>query len=126
MLDQLHFECYVACLIGNVIHLAVAYYNRTKDFKSVNSVLPFWEFVKLERAAIIADLVASVGLVYIADEWINSDFVMGKIKTLFVVVGFTGSYAILLLTSRSKAKFQSIADKKSNVADFGSEEKPKP
>jgi ethanolamine transporter EutH len=124
MINPLYIECYIACLIGNVIHLAIAYLNRSKDFRSANESLSMGQFLKMETPSIIADFVASMGLVYLADEWIDSDFVVGKIKTLFVFIGFTGSYVILLLASRSKAKLQSIVDKKSNVADYGTETKP--
>lgn len=125
MTTELYIECYVACLIGNIIHLSIAYRNRNRDYASVNNVLGFMEFIKMERAAIISDFFASMGLVYIAGEWIDSPYIMGKIKTAFIIIGFTGSYFILLLTSRSKAQFLKDADKKSNIADFGTPEKPK-
>lgn len=111
-------------MIGNIAHLAVAFRGRSKDYKVANETLSLWEFIKMERAAIFADFICSMGLVYVADEWINSDFVMGKIKTAFVVVGFTGSYLILQLGSVSKNRLRSKIDEKSNIADFGSKDKP--
>lgn len=126
MTTELYIQCYVACLIGNLIHLAIAYRSRSKDFTAINNTLGLWEFIKMERAAVISDLLASMGLVFIANEWIDNPYIMGKIKTAFLLVGFTGSYAILSLTSRSKAKFRQDSDRKSNIADYGSPEKPKP
>jgi hypothetical protein len=79
MTRELFIECFIACLIGNVIHIA---------FKA-----------------------------YLADEWINNEYVMGKIKTLFIVIGFTGSYFILYFASVSKKKFQKIVDEKTDIAD---------
>lgn len=125
MTTELYIQCYVACLIGNLIHLAIAYRSRSKDFTTLNNSLGLLEFIKMEKAALISDFFASMGLVYIANEWIDSPYIMGKIKTAFVLVGFTGSYAILALTGRSKAKFRQEADNKSNIADYGTPEKPK-
>lgn len=106
-MKDLYVQCYIACLIGNVIHLAIAYLKGTQDRRSAGlQVNGLWEFIKLERATIIADFFASMGLVYAADEWLNNPYVLGKIKTAFILVGFTGSYLLLWATSRSKAKFR--------------------
>lgn len=114
MEKELFIQCYVACLIGNIIHLAIAYYGRSRDYKASKMHLGLWEFIKMEKAALLADFFASMGMVYVADEWINSEYVMGKIKTAFVLVGFTGSYLILFLTSRSKSKYRDEVDKKTD------------
>ncbi len=125
-MKDLYIHCFVACLIGNIIHLAIAYAKISKDFKTANLNLSLWQYVKNERAAIIADLVSSMGLVYIADEWLHSEYILEKIKTAFVLVGLSGSYLIMWALSKSKTVLQKAVDEKTNIADFGTPEKPKP
>lgn len=79
----------------------------------------------MEKGAIIADFVGSMGLVYVADEWISNEYVMGKIKTAFVLVGITGSWLVMAFASVSKAVLRKRMDEKSNLADYGTKEKPK-
>lgn len=123
-MKNLFIDCFIACLIGNIIHLAIAYAKISKDFKTANLTLTLWQYVKNERAAIIADLAASMGLVYLADEWLYSEYVLEKIKTAFVLVGLSGSYLIMWGLSKSKSVLQKAVDEKTNIADFGTPEKP--
>lgn len=102
-----------------------AWSDRNGDMKALNSKMGLWEFIKLETPAIAANFVASMGFVYMVDEWLDSDLIMGKVKTGFFVLGLTGSYFILKLRSASKAIVRRAQDVKSNIADFGTEEKPK-
>lgn len=125
MIKELYIECYIACLIGNLIHLLLAYYDRHKDMKALNEKMSLIDFVKIERAAVMANFAASMGLVYVADEWLDNPYIMGKIKTFFVVVGVTGSYFVLKLVGMSKRIVRQQADVKSNIADYGTPEKPK-
>ena len=117
MTTELYLQCFIACLIGNVIHIAFKAYGLSQDYTKANMDFSFGQFLKDDKWALIADLVGSLGLVYIADEWLNDPIVVGKIKTAFVVVGFTGSYVILYFTSTAKKKFQKVVDEKTNIAD---------
>lgn len=118
MTHEQFIHCYVACLIGNIAHIAIKWNSTGVDYKKANEVpLSLWEFLKMEKRAVIADAVSSLGLVYIADEWLNSEYVVSKIKTLFIFVGFTGSYLIMQLSSVSKARLRSIVDRKTDIAD---------
>lgn len=124
-MKDLYIHCFVACLIGNVIHLAIAYAKISKDYKTANLTLGLWQYIKNERAAIFADFVSSMGLVYIADEWLHSEYILEKIKTAFVLVGVSGSYLIMWGLSKSKSILQKHVDEKTNIADYGTPEKPK-
>lgn len=123
-MKDLYVHCFIACLIGNIIHLAIAYAKISKDYKVANLHLGFRQYVKNEMATIIADLVASLGLVYIADEWLYSEYILEKIKTAFVLVGGTGSYLIMWALGKSKSVLQKTVDEKTNIADFGTSVKP--
>lgn len=92
--------------------------------KALNSTMGLWEFIKLEKPAIVSNFVASMGIVYLADEWLDSEYVLGKIKTGFFFAGLTGSYLVLKLRSGSKAIVRRAQDVKSNIADYGTPEKP--
>ncbi len=116
-ISDLYIQCYTACFIGNVIHLLVLARSRYIDYEKNNDKLPFREFLRKERWGILVDFAASMGLVYIADEWIDSPYVMGKIKTLFVFVGVTGSWALMQFISQTKKQFRNSVDVKSNLAD---------
>lgn len=117
MSTELYIQCFVACVIGNLIHITFKILGLSKDYKKANMPFSLGQYFKDDGWALLADFAASAGLVYIADEWINDPAIMGKIKTAFVVVGFTGSYVILYFTSRAKAKFQKVVDEKTNIAD---------
>lgn len=79
-----------------------------------------------DKWALLLDLVSSIALVFVANEWIDSAYIMGKIKTAFLLVGIGGSYVVMQLASRAKQPFREKTDKATNIMDFGSEEKPKP
>jgi len=118
MTHEQFFHCYIACLIGNLVHICVNWNSKRIDYKTANEPQPsLWGFIKIEKSAVIADLVSSLGLVYVADEWIDSAYVMEKIKTAFVIVGVTGSYLIMQVASVSKKRLREIVDKKTDIAD---------
>lgn len=117
MIKELYIHCYVACLIGNIIHLAALYRSRAIDYEKNNERLSVKQFLIKEMPGIVLDFVGSMGLVYVADEWIDSPYVMGKIKTAFVIVGISGSWAVMQLASQTKKQFRAQIDKKSDIAD---------
>lgn len=118
MTHEQFWHCYIACLIGNIAHILVKWNSTRKDYKVANEPQPnLWDFLNMERSAIAADAASSLGLVYIADEWIDSEYVMNKIKTVFVSVGFTGSYLIMQVSSVSKSRLRAIVDRKTDIAD---------
>lgn len=118
MTHEQFIHCYIACLIGNIAHILIKWNSIRVDYKTANEEPPsLWEFLKMEKSAVISDAAASMGLVYIADEWIDSEYVISKIKTVFVFVGFTGSYVIMQISSVSKKRLRSIIDKKTDIAD---------
>jgi len=92
-------------------------YSLSQDYNKANMEFTFAQYMKDDKWALIADLVCSLVLVYVADEWLDNEYIMGKIKTGFVLVGFSGSYVILFLASRAKKRFQNEVDKKTDKAD---------
>jgi len=117
MNTELFLQCLVACLVGNAAHIAFKIYSLSKDYKKANMAFTLGQYFADDKWALVADLVGSAALVYLADEWIDNPYVLGKIKTLFVLIGFTGSYVILYFASNAKRKFQKVIDEKTNKAD---------
>jgi hypothetical protein len=79
----------------------------------------FIQYIKDDKWALLMDFVASVVLVYLADEWLGElgNYALNKIKSVFVFIGFTGSYVILQAMSVAKKRFRTVVDAKSNIAD---------
>jgi hypothetical protein len=124
-MNEVYIHCFIACLIGNVIHILALARSRYVDYDKLNEKLPFGEFLVKEKWGILLDFFGSMGIVYAADEWIvDNPFIMGKIKTLFIFIGITGSWAIMQLVSRTKKNFRGTLDTKSNIADYGTDKKP--
>lgn len=99
------------------MHISFKVYGLSTDYKKANMPFSFWQYLKDDKWALAADFICSLGLVYLADEWINNEYILGKIKTAFVLVGFTGSYLILYFSSSAKRRFQRTIDEKTNIAD---------
>jgi len=73
------------------------------------------------------DVFASFAVVYLIDEFLEMDSrLIGKIKTIFVFVGFTGSYVILQIMSVAKSNFRKAVDYKTNQADAANNTLDKP
>lgn len=117
MITELKIECFIACLIGNIIHLAILLNSREKDSKAANIDFSFKGFLKTEKYALFLDFVASMGLVYAADEIVDSPWIMGKIKLGFILIGVGGSYVVMQLFGKSKKIIRNVVDKKTDIAD---------
>jgi hypothetical protein len=117
MTIPLFWQCFIACLIGNIIHVSFKIRSLSIDYKKANLPFSIGQYFKDDKFALVADAAASFGLVYLADEWLHNEYILGKIKTFFVFIGFTGSYVILQFTSVAKSKFRKIVDEKTNIAD---------
>lgn len=119
----------VATLIGNILHIAFKIYSLWKNHKKANLEFSIGKFFKDDKWAIIVDFMASFALVYVVDEWLNfNEYIIGKIKSIFVFIGFTGSYVITLAMGVAERKFRAAIDHKSNIADShsGTLDKPTP
>jgi len=119
MTHEQYLQCVIACLIGNIIHLFFKIRSLAKDHKIANLEFSFPQYIKDDKWAIIMDFVSSFGLVYIADEWLGDlgSYAIGKMKSIFVFVGFSGSYVILQSMSVAKSKFRKAVDFKTNKSD---------
>lgn len=128
MTHEVYIQCLIAALIGNLIHIGVKIVSLAKDHKLANLEFSFIGYLKDDKWALIVDLLSSVGLVYIIDEWLNDEWIAGKVKSIFFFVGFTGSYVVLQLMSVAKKKFRAAIDHKTNIADqvSGTLDKPTP
>ena len=126
---ELYRDCCIACLIGNLLHIAVKIRSLQIDHKKANLKFSIGQYLNDDKWALIVDICASFGLVYIIDEWLDMDSrILGKIKSIFVFVGFTGSYVMLQLLSVAKKNFRQAVDSKTNIADgnTGNLDKPTP
>jgi hypothetical protein len=111
MTTQLYLDCLIACLIGNAIHIAAKANSLSRDFKSANLDFSFVkDFLKPDKYALIFDLVSSVGMVFVADEIVDSPYLLGKIKLGFILIGVGGSYLVMQLLSKAKRPFRNKVD----------------
>lgn len=119
MTHELYFQCVIACLIGNIIHIAFKVRSLAVDHKVANLQFSLGTYLKDDKWALIVDALSSFGLVFVADEWLDMDpRIISKIKTIFVLVGFSGSYVILQLMSVAKSKFRQAVDFKTTKSDI--------
>lgn len=125
MTTELYLKCFVACLIGNLIHVAFKIASLSKDYEVANMPFSLGLYLKKDKWALIFDAIGSFALVYVADEIIQSPYIMDKIKLVFILIGIGGSYVVMQIFSVAKKQFRGEVDKKTNLADFGTEEKPK-
>jgi len=129
MTHELYTQCVIACLIGNVLHVCFKILSLWRNHKKANLEFSFGSYFRDDKIPLMVDFLASFAVVYIIDEWLSfNEFIIGKIKSIFVFVGFTGSYVIMLLMSVSEKKFRAAIDHKTNIADqvTGNLEKPTP
>ena len=114
-----HYEMVVACLIGNLLHVCFKIYSLNKDYKKANIDFSVMTYLSDDKWGLIMDVAASFALVYLAEEWLGDlgNYAFSKIKSIFVFVGFTGSYVILQAMSVAKKRFRQIVDEKTNKAD---------
>lgn len=118
MTHELYIQCVLACLIGNIIHIAFKVRSLAVDHKHANLQFSFGTYLRDDKWALIVDALSSFGLVFIADEWLDIDpRVLGKIKSIFVLVGFSGSYVILQMMSVAKSNFRKSVDFKTTKSD---------
>lgn len=118
MTHELYFQCVIACLIGNIIHIAFKVRSLAVDHKVANLQFSLGTYLKDDKWALLVDALASFGLVFVADEWLDIDSrIVSKIKTIFVLVGLSGSYVILELMSVAKSNFRKSIDFKTDIAD---------
>src|SRR5690348_11855740 len=111
MTTELYIHCCIACLIGNMLHIAVKIRSLAIDHKKANLEFSIGDYMKMDKWALVVDLLASLVIVYLVDEWLDLDSrLLGKIKSIFVFVGFTGSYVILQAMSVAKSKYRQAVD----------------
>jgi len=119
MTHEQYIDCLIACLVGNLLHVAMKILSLSKDYKKANMDFSILSYIKDDKYGLITDLGASFILVFLADEWMGDlgNYAIGKMKSIFVFVGFSGSYVILQMMSVAKEKFRKAVDEKSNIAD---------
>lgn len=118
MTRELYIDCVVACLIGNVLHLCFKILSLWKNHKQANLQFSVGGFLKDDKWALIVDFFSSLTVVYLVDEWLEfNEYIIGKIKTIFVFIGFTGSYVILSFMSVAEKKFRNAIGHKTDIAD---------
>ena len=115
---QLYIHCVIACLLGNLLHVGFKILSLQKDHKIANLEFSVGKYLKEDKWALLMDVFASFAVVYIIDEFLEMDSrLIGKIKTIFIFVGFTGSYVILQIMSVAKSNFRKAVDHKTTLID---------
>lgn len=118
MTNQMYIECVIATLIGMLIHIIVKIVSLNTDYKKANLQFSVTQYLKDDKWVILLDIICCFALVYLVEEWLDlGDWVANKIKSIFVFVGFTGSYVVLYPLSVAKSKFRQAVDAKTNIAD---------
>ena len=129
MTTELYIKCFIACLIGNILHVLVKIMSLQKDHKVANLEFSVIKYLKDDAWALVTDVFASFCLVYVVDEILSIDSrLMDKIKIVFIFIGFSGSYVILQVMSVAKSNFRKAVDYKTTQADKanGTIDKPTP
>jgi hypothetical protein len=108
MTHQQWIQCFVACFIGNIIHVIFKIRSLQKDHKTENMKFSMRKYVNDDKWALIGDLAGSFAMVYVADEWLGTfgNYFIDKTKTLFVFVGMWGSFVITHLFGAAKDRFR--------------------
>jgi len=119
MTHEQYIDCLIFCLIGNVLHVIMKIRSLAKDHKGSNLDFSWRGYLRDDKWALIFDLGTSVTLVFLADEWMGDlgSYALGKLKTVFFFVGFTGSYIVLQATSVAKEKYRQAVKFKTNKSD---------
>jgi hypothetical protein len=118
MTTDIYIKCVIACLIGNVCHIIWKILTLHRDYKKANEVFTIKKYFANDWPPILADLAFSFAVVWAADEIVmHSDYLMNKVKIVFLFVGFSGSVVFHSLMSASEKKFRQIVDSKTNELD---------
>lgn len=108
------FQCFFACLIGNIIHIIFKIRSLQKDHKNEDMEFSLKKYLNDDKWALIGDLAGSFAMVYVADEWLGAfgNYFIDKTKTLFVFVGMGGSFVITHLFGAAKDRFRAAIKEK--------------
>lgn len=112
MSQEIFLKAFIACLIGNIIHVAIRCVRLQKEMKQ-DKTLPDFEFkkwLKSDKWVLLLDVVGSFGIVYAADEWLIGDIgriAQEHVKTLFIFIGIGGSSLIVGAFSNFREKMKS-------------------
>ncbi len=119
MTHEQYFDCLIACLVGNFLHICFKIFSLNKDHKKANMDFSIGSYLKDDKWALLMDFASSFALVFLADERLGDlgSYAISKIKSIFVFIGFTGSYVILQAMSVAKKKFRATVDQKTNELD---------
>ena len=129
MTHQLYLKCVIACLIGNIFHIAAKVLMAWRDHRAANLEFSFGKYLKDDRVPIIVDAIFSFGVVYLIDELIGYvPWALAYVKAFFVLLGFGGSYLIINILSKADKKFRAAVSHKTGIADSttGNQDKPTP
>lgn len=129
MTTELYIHCVIASLLGVMFHVSVKIKSLYEDHRRANLKFSVLQYFKDDWIVLIVDVIASLVLVYLVDEWLDVDSrLISKMKSIFFFIGFTGSYVILQILSVAKSRFRKSIDEKTNTADAitGDLNKPTP
>ena len=108
MTHEQWIEIFIACIIGNIIHILTKIRGLQKDHKNEDMEFSLKKYFRDDKWALIGDLVGSLAIVYAADEWLGmfGNYFMDKVKTLFIFVGMGGSFVISHVFGAAKDRFR--------------------
>lgn len=129
MLKEQYVHMVIAATIGIIIQLMIKANRLRAKARACNEPFSFLKWFKDDWIILTLNILSPYVVVYLFDEWaMSGDELEGKwaryIKTLFVFVGFSGSAVLMGFFSVADKKFNKVIDTKTNIADYGTPDKP--
>jgi hypothetical protein len=118
MTIQDYIICFLVAILGQVIQTALKLNSLQKKATVGNTGLNVLnEYFRNDYWAIVANLAFIAACLFIATEWLMSEYILGKIKTGFLFIGWAGSDLANRLFTKTNQKINEIIDRKTDKAD---------
>ncbi len=118
MTREQYLNAVLACLIGVIIQVVYKVIRMQNKAKIANEPFSFQQWIKDDVWTMLLNVLSPFVIVWLINEWLEFDErIAGKVKSIFVFVGFAGSQVIMGFLSVADKKFNKIIDNKTNIAD---------
>lgn len=118
MTAQDYIVCFLVAVLGQIIQTALKLNSLQQKATIGNTgVNAFKEYFQRDYWAIIANFAFIAICLFIATEWLMSDYVLGKIKSVFAFIGWAGSDLANRVFQKTNQRINQIIDAKTDKAD---------
>src|SRR5688500_4722442 len=115
---QDYIICFLVAVLGQIIQTALKLHSlSTKAAVGNTGLNVFKEYFKTDYWAIMANFAFIGACLFIATEWIMSEYILGKIKTGFLFIGWAGSDLANRIFTKTNQRINAIIDRKTDFAD---------